>query len=483
MAFDIIIHSINIGFCAVGIYYILQNGDLGRSRFRFALLLILLSFLSISIFSIGYDFTSRPLFHLLANYPSIGIPVLLIMDLLLIVQLLNERDRKTRDRQSSVLQTISTKINNMLDLKQIAKSTLEEMIGILKLGGASLYLASEHSEYLELLWAEGILYRSDIDLSILLAKEVFSIFSMTEHDNIYVKKITGSKEFQICGKMKDLGVKTAVVVQLRSQHEFIGLTLLVSKEKIELSPEQKQFMSDIASWLSVAIRNAKLWEDLRKAYLKIAISFSKVVEVKDHYTSGHSENVASLSVRLATYLGLSKTEVEKVYIGARLHDVGKIGIPKATLNKTGALAEEEYKIIKEHAYKGYEITQPIDSMIKISDIVLYHHERYDGKGYPLGLSGERIPFLARIVAIADAFDAMTSDRPYRKGISYKEAVKVIDQNKGTQFDPELAAKFIEMMKDSVEVMGKGAKREDIPIVTNNELTMLFSESPTPDVEI
>ncbi len=475
MAFDIIIRSLNIVFCAVGLYYMLRSGNLGQTRFRLALFLILFSFFSTSIFSIGYDFTSQPLFHLLMSYPSMGIPVLLIMDLFLSMQFVEERSRETHNRQSSVLQTISTKINNMLDLKQIAKPTLEEMLEILNFDGASLYLASKRSEYLELIWSEGILYSSDVDISILSAKEVFSVFSMTEQGIIYDRDIIGNKEFQVCVKMEGMGIKKAVAVQLRSQREFIGIILLVSEKGMELSFEQKQFINDIAMWLSVAIRNAKLWEDLRKAYLKIVISFSKAVEAKDPYTSGHSENVASLSVKLASYLGLSKSEIEKIYMGARLHDIGKIGIPELMLNKTSALVEEEYRIIKEHAYKGYEITHPIDSMIKISDIVLHHHERYDGKGYPLGLSDERIPFLARIVAIADAFDAMISDRPYRKGISYKEALLVIEQNKGTQFDPVLAGHFVEMMKESIEAMEKGAERKDKPTIAADELMTLIGE--------
>lgn len=479
---DIIFRSLNLVLCLVGMYYVFRLRRTEKGRFRIILGLVLFAFTTTNEFAIGYTFTGNPIYHLLISYPSMVIPMLLIMDILLRVQAMEGDRLVQRERQSSILQTITARINDTLDVRQIVKPTLEEMLQILEFDGAALYLASKRSDYLELLWKEGLFQQTQVDLSVVAAKEIFSVFSMTENGLVYTRDISCDQEFQICDKLKAAGVKTVVAVQLRSQKEFIGVIILANEQEVSIGFEQMRSIGEIASWLSVAIRNARLWEDLRKAYLKIVISFSRAVEAKDPYTSGHSDNVARLSVELASYLGLSKLEIEKAYIGARLHDIGKIGIPESTLNKTGTLTKDEYKLIKEHAYKGYEITQPIDSMIKISDIILHHHERYDGKGYPLGLSGEQIPFLARIIAIADAFDAMTSDRPYRKGIPYKDALEVIEQNKGTQFDPVLATRFVEMMKDNIDDDKADVEQKDIPTITADELMSLLSDMLSSDFE-
>jgi len=470
---EIAVRTVNICFCIVGIYYMLRtqnNQSQARSRQGFVIILALLAAINaISLINVIYK---TPAIHFLISYPSTVIPLLLVANLFLAVQGKGKYDLESRECKLMALQNIGAKANSTLNLNQIARLTLEEVLKVLKLDGAAIYLSSKHDDYLELLWSEGLLDETEVDLTIISTKEVFSTFKQTEVDALYSLDVIGNPDFQICTKLKAAGVKTAFIVKLSNQQESVGIVLLACRENTRLNIEQKRFIADISTWLSVAIRNAKLWEDLRKAYLKIVVSFSKAVETKDQYTSGHSENVARLSVELSSYLGLSKSEIERAYMGGQLHDIGKIGIPELTLNKKGALAEEEYKAIKEHSYKGFEITRPIDSMIRVSEIILHHHERYDGKGYPLGLVGEQIPFLARIVAVADAFDAMTSDRPYRKGIPYEQALEVIAQHRGTQFDPVLATHFIEMMEKLLEAMKEREPEKDVSDFSIDELLAL-----------
>lgn len=182
----------------------------------------------------------------------------------------------------------------------------------------------------------------------------------------------------------------------------------------------------------------------KKMNIDLTVSFSKLLDSRDKYTALHSENVANYSRMIAEELKLPKQTCETIYLGGLLHDIGKISIPESILNKPAKLTQDEYDIVKQHPSTGYSIIKDIPSLIKtgVLDIVLYHHERYDGTGYPEGLKGENIPYLARITAVADAFDAMISKRVYKDS---KEILYVLDElkkNKGIQFDPQITDIFI-----------------------------------------
>ncbi|TXC89833.1 HD-GYP domain-containing protein [Metabacillus litoralis] len=191
----------------------------------------------------------------------------------------------------------------------------------------------------------------------------------------------------------------------------------------------------------------------KKINMDLTVSFSKLLDSRDKYTALHSENVARYSRMIAEELKLPKQTCETIYLGGLLHDIGKISIPEAILNKPAKLTQDEYEIVKQHPSTGYSIIKDIPSMMKtgVLDIVLYHHERFDGTGYPKGLKGENIPYLARITAVADAFDAMISRRVYRDGKEMIFVLEELKKNRGIQFDPEITDIFItcvEKMKDT-----------------------------------
>ncbi|MGB9810783.1 MAG: diguanylate cyclase [Dictyoglomus turgidum] len=170
------------------------------------------------------------------------------------------------------------------------------------------------------------------------------------------------------------------------------------------------------------------------------------IDNKDNYTYTHCNEVAKYARKIGEKLGLSKEDLEILELAGKLHDIGKIGIPFEILKKPGPLTDEEWKIIKEHPRLGYLILNQLPKMEKLLQAVLYHHERYDGKGYPQSLQGKEIPLLARILAVADAYSAMKSNRPYRKGLSKKEIINEIKKNMGKQFDPEIAQLFLELLE-------------------------------------
>jgi diguanylate cyclase (GGDEF)-like protein/putative nucleotidyltransferase with HDIG domain len=194
---------------------------------------------------------------------------------------------------------------------------------------------------------------------------------------------------------------------------------------------------------------------IKPAYAATIYALTAAIDAKDHYTFGHSQRVAEYATILASALGLDKSHLEIVREAALLHDVGKIGIPENILTKKGRLTSEEYDIVKKHVEMSITIIKHLPSMNHVIPAVIGHHERWDGRGYPRGLRGDNIPLLARCLAVTDAFDALTSNRPYRASLSVISALNEIENNMGTQFDPSIASLFINLVRDgSVDIVQK-----------------------------
>lgn len=184
----------------------------------------------------------------------------------------------------------------------------------------------------------------------------------------------------------------------------------------------------------------------RKICEQAVKSMLKALDAKDHYTYGHSMRVAFYSISLGQEMGLSEDELYDLEMAALFHDIGKIGVPDSVLLKPSRLTEEEFDEMKLHPSKSWEILKDFEVFQDVARYAKHHHERYDGRGYPDALKGEEIPFFSRIILIADTFDAMTSTRPYRKGLSYDVAFSELQEFSGSQFDPDLVVHFINAMK-------------------------------------
>ncbi len=191
-------------------------------------------------------------------------------------------------------------------------------------------------------------------------------------------------------------------------------------------------------------------EKLEQAYLDMIQTLRYTVEAKDLYTRGHSDRVSEYSVLIGEKLGLSEDEIKTLRIGGLFHDIGKIGIPDKILLKTEKLTDDEYSEIKNHPSIGAHILGASSVFNNIIPIVKHHHERYDGRGYPSGLNGEEIPYMARIAALADTFDAMTSKRSYRNALELNVVVQEIERCKGTQFDPKISDIFLDILKNEFD---------------------------------
>lgn len=204
------------------------------------------------------------------------------------------------------------------------------------------------------------------------------------------------------------------------------------------SASDLQVVLILSSQVVTAMENAALYEDLRENYFRTVQALVAAVEAKDPYTRWHSTNVAKYAVAVARDLGMSPTQLEEMHIAAILHDVGKIGISELIISKPARLSREEFDIMKEHPAHGIRILEPIGFSSTIINAISQHHERYDGKGYPRGLSGEQITLPARVLNVADTIDAMVSERPYRGTISSQEVLLELARESGRQFDPKVA---------------------------------------------
>ena len=193
----------------------------------------------------------------------------------------------------------------------------------------------------------------------------------------------------------------------------------------------------------------KRQKEIEKLSIEVTMALSQTIDAKDKYTKGHSNRVAKYSRMLAAALGENEKTQENIYYVALLHDIGKIGVPNAIINKPGKLTDEEYEIIKTHPVIGSDILKTISSMPEISIGARSHHERYDGKGYPDGLAGEEIPWIARIIGVADAYDAMTSNRSYRQYLPQDVVKAEILKCRGIQFDPKVADAMIKLIESDI----------------------------------
>ena len=198
-----------------------------------------------------------------------------------------------------------------------------------------------------------------------------------------------------------------------------------------------------------SIDRYKIVSSIKSADEAKLLSLAQTIELKDPYTKGHCERVAAYALMLADGMDLSDVMKKNIKYGSWLHDCGKIGVPEIILNKPSELNDEQFATMKKHSRWGADVAKTAQLPEPVVNIALYHHERFNGEGYPLGLKGINIPLEARVVAIADAFDAMTSDRPYRKKLSKEDAIAVITKSKGASFDPALVDIFVRVLTDFV----------------------------------
>ncbi len=262
--------------------------------------------------------------------------------------------------------------------------------------------------------------------------------------------IDGDQVVEHCGARNDTELLKLAKKTIRAGHGLdadntiaapVGGGAVVARKSGRFRLDQLQLLSTAGRDLVLAVEIDRLRSAQRRSYVGIVATLIEAVEAKDRFNRGHSRRVAQLATSFAERIGLSVGERELLETAATLHDIGKIGIPEEILNKPGRLTPEEFEIIKSHPVIGEQILKPLDFLSDARTIVRHHHERWDGGGYPDGLAGDEIPRPAALLAIVDSYDAMTSTRPYREGMTQAKARAILDDGAGVQWDPELVQQF------------------------------------------
>ncbi len=285
---------------------------------------------------------------------------------------------------------------------------------------------------------DGVL--SDVNMPGISGIEMLRRIRLTDED-VAVVIMTGAPDLASAVEAMKLGAHDHLSKPLNL--EMLTLTVDRAVEKKRLIVQNREYQRNLETM--VHERTKQLNDangNLRSLFIGSIKALAQALEAKDEYTQGHSARVAEESVRIATYLSLSEEEIRSIWIAGFLHDIGKIGVKESVLNKPGKLDAMEWESVKEHPVLAARILDPIDELRDVIEMVKHHHERFDGGGYPDGLAGSSIPLGARILSVADAYDALTSKRPYREPMTPEEAIQIFKDGAGTQFDPVIVEAFL-----------------------------------------
>lgn len=264
-------------------------------------------------------------------------------------------------------------------------------------------------------------------------------------------------------------IRSVICVPVQSRSKTLGALYLdnLAAETPAFTEHDLELIAAIGKQAGIAIQRAKLFDELETLFYGTVKALVATVEAKDKYTHGHSERVTEFSLAIARDMDLPQETLDTIRLGCALHDIGKIAVPERILHKPSRLTEAEFLLIKNHPVHGAEILRNIAGIEPIIEIVLHHHEKWNGMGYPDGLAGEDIPLTARIAAVADAFDAMTSSRPYRRNFSLEEVIQEFERCAGDHFDPVIVKHFVKLVRDG----------EIVPHLQRNAQDSGISSSP------
>jgi PAS domain S-box-containing protein/putative nucleotidyltransferase with HDIG domain len=363
---------------------------------------------------------------------------------------LYEHSQRQLQRLAS-LRAIDLAINTTLDLRVTLDILIDHIMTQLKVDAVSVLLMNSVAQTLQRGASAGF-WTDAVNKWQLNISEDLSVRVVRSRSLVYIPNLSTEPHYR-SQSFKSEGFVTYFGVPLLAKGQVKGVLELYHRSTLEPDAEWKNFLEILSGQAAIAIDNATLFEDLQKTNANLSLAYdatiegwSRAMELRDRDTEGHTLRVADRAVQLAWQLGFSDVDLVHVRRGALLHDIGKMGVPDSILQKPGAFVESEWEIMRRHPEYAYEMLSPILYLRSSIDIPYCHHERWDGSGYPRGLKGEQIPLAARIFAVVDVWDAITSDRPYRKAWSRKRARDYIKKNSGSHFDPIVADAFMKMIE-------------------------------------
>ena len=364
----------------------------------------------------------------------------------------------TRIQRITALRNIDMAITGNLDLRVVTKVALEEIVRQLKVDAAAILLLDSYTQQLEYLDANGFYTNGIKKIRIPLGNGAYRQL-VQDHKLIYIADIShdDNQIFLQRSFLKEEGFVSYYGAPLVSKGKVLGVLEIFLREARKDNSEWMDYLETLAGQVAMAIENASLVDDMLHKQTELINAYNQTIEgwasalaLKEEETAEHSQRVSEMTVSIAKAMGMKEEDLYQVRLGALLHDIGKIGIPDSILLKAGKLTDDEWKIMRKHPEYAFQMLAPIAYLRKALEIPYCHHEKWDGTGYPRGLKGEQIPLSARIFAVVDVWDALTSDRPYRKAWPEDTVIEYIKKESGSHFDPEVVKCFMKLINESKE---------------------------------
>jgi putative nucleotidyltransferase with HDIG domain len=346
-----------------------------------------------------------------------------------------------------MLERLSEATASMLHLDEITEVILDEVTGTLYTDHAAIYVKKNSPEFYQLIAS----YNLDPKAPAEMRSDHPIIRQLSSNQHIITRfdlyNLPTYRGFW-SEEREDLEVlQMDLFIPLQAKGELVGMLGIGPKlSGQEYSQEDQRTLATLGNQMAVAVENARLYEELEKTFVETVVALANAIDLRDTYTSDHSQQIASMAQAVARQLELSAQEIDAIYWGGLLHDIGKIGIPDSILQKPDKLDESEWALIKKHPELGADLVSEIHKLQHIAPIIEYSHERFNGSGYPYGAKGDEIPIGAQIVGVVDSFSAMVDERPYKPPLDEESALEEINQNAGVLYDPKVVQAFFKVYK-------------------------------------
>jgi HD-GYP domain-containing protein (c-di-GMP phosphodiesterase class II) len=364
---------------------------------------------------------------------------------------LNEQTER-QVQHLSALRAIDRVISSSFDVHLALAVILEHTIARLNVDAVNVLVHHRHTHILQYAASRGFRTRA-IEQTHLRCGEGLAGRVALERQILHLTNLATHAQGATIQEIVDEGYTEYYGVPLIAKGNVVGVIEIFNRAPLPRDPEWREFCEALAGQAAIAIDNARLFNDLQRSHTDLMLAYdatiegwSRALELRDKETEGHTKRVTEMTLALARAFGIGEDEIVHIRRGALLHDIGKLVVPDAILLKPSKLTDEEMALMREHPRRAYEMLLPIEYLRPALDIPYCHHEKWDGTGYPRGLKGEEIPLAARLFAVADVFDALTSDRPYRPAWSRENALAYIREQAGKCFDPRVVEVFLQMTK-------------------------------------
>ncbi len=366
---------------------------------------------------------------------------------------LHDRTR-TQVERLTALHEIDMAISASIDLSLPFNILLEKLTTILDVDAASVMLLDPNLQRLEDVARRGFKSTGPQKTYIQLGQPHAGVAAL-ERRPVSISDLANDEVWQGSNKINEEQFVSYYAIPLMSKGKVNGVLELFNRQKVDRDPDWFDFVNTLATQASIAINNTELFDEAQRSNMELSLAYdatieawSRTLELRDMETEGHSRRVTEMTVRMAEAMGIRGPELVQIRRGALLHDIGKMGVPDSVLFKPGPLDDDEWEIMRQHPVHAHELLMAIPFLRTAVDIPHYHHEKWDGSGYPSGLKREQIPLSARIFAVVDVWDALTTDRPYRDAWPREKVANYLQENSGSHFDPQIVAVFNRLLENS-----------------------------------